>query len=131
MLCNMVWKYFKKRVLYISGQKGEELDDLPEADIESVKDKLSVSMKGEKISTTSVLDSEESLEDDNELDLEMTLDENNKSDLIPLFINFTCTVKNKLEHSSVSVKSVTSCLCECYPNCFFHYACARAPDKKE
>ena len=102
---------------YISGQKPEDdLDDIPEADIEIGKDKLSVSMKGEKISTTSVLDSEESLEDDTELDLEITLDDNDRSDLVPLFINFTCTIKNKLEHSSISVRSVTSCLCE------FHFA---------
>ena len=87
------------------------MDDIPEVDMVSEKDKLSVSMKGEKISTTSVLDSEESLEDDTEL-LEMTLDDNDRSDLVPLFINFTCTIKNKLEHSSVSVESVTSCLCK-------------------
>ena len=94
------------------GQKPEDdLDDIPEVDMVSEKDKLSVSMKGEKISTTSVLDSEESLEDDTEL-LEMTLDDNDRSDLVPLFINFTCTIKNKLEHSSVSVESVTSCLCK-------------------
>ena len=75
-----------------------------------MKDKLSVSMKGEKISTTSVLDSEESLEDDIELDLEATLDDNHRIEQVPLFINFTCTIKNKLEHSSVSVRSVTPCL---------------------
>ena len=67
-------------------------------------------MKGEKISTTSVLDSEESLEDDIELDLEATLDDNQRIEQVPLFINFTCTIKNKLEHSSVSVRSVTPCL---------------------
>lgn len=94
----------------ISGQKPDDLDDIPEADIEIVKDKLSVSMKGEIISTTSVLDSEESLEDDIELDLEATMDDHHRKEQVPLFINFTCTVKNKLEHSSVSVRSVTPCL---------------------
>ena len=62
----------------------------------------------EGMSTTSNVDSEESMEDDIELDLDMTMDD--KSDQTPLFIIFTCTIKSRLQQYSIPLKNLTVCL---------------------
>lgn len=62
----------------------------------------------ERMSTASVLDSEESMEDDLDLDLDMTMDD--KSDQMPLFIIFTCTIKSRLQQYSIPLKNMTVCL---------------------
>lgn len=62
----------------------------------------------EHMSTTSVLDSEESLEDDLELDLDITIED--KSDQQPLFIIFTCTIKSRLQQYSIPLNNLSVCL---------------------
>ncbi|KAL4236752.1 KICSTOR complex protein szt2 [Mactra antiquata] len=66
--------------------------------------------RDDRISNASVLDSEESMEDDAMLDLDYLQDD--KSDQSPLFINFTCTVKSRLQQYSLSVRNLAVCIGE-------------------
>jgi hypothetical protein len=81
---------------------------MPESDGNMAMDRLSLAMRSDRISNTSVLDSEESMEDDAILDLDITQDD--RSDQSPLFINFTCTVKSRLQQYSLSLRNIAVCI---------------------
>ena len=88
--------------------KGVSTSTMPESDGNMVMDTLSLGVRSDRISNTSVLDSEESLEDDAILDLDITQDD--RSDQSPLFINFTCTVKSRLQQYSLSLRNIAVCI---------------------
>ena len=86
--------------------------DVPEADIADFivpSGQDNNLNKNEKSSTNSELDSEESMMDDDlEVDLDQTQED--KSNQSPLFLNFTCTVKSRLQQYSVSLRNIAACL---------------------
>ncbi|XP_060584658.1 uncharacterized protein LOC132740711 [Ruditapes philippinarum] len=89
---------------------GAAVGTMPESDGNMAMDRLSLAMRSDRISNTSVLDSEESMEDDAILDLDITQDD--RSDQSPLFINFTCTVKSRLQQYSLSLRNIAVCIGE-------------------
>lgn len=91
----------------ITGSSGNA-GTMPESDGNAPGDNISVGTREDRISNTSVLDSEESMEDDVILDFDITQDD--RSDQTPLFINFTCTVKSRLEQHSLSLKNIAVCI---------------------
>ncbi|XP_053393950.1 KICSTOR complex protein SZT2-like isoform X2 [Mercenaria mercenaria] len=89
---------------------GASAGTMPESDGNMGMDTLGLAVKSDRISCTSVLDSEESMEDDVILDLDITRDD--RSDQSPLFINFTCTVKSRLQQYSLSLRNIAVCIGE-------------------